>query len=268
MERVIDIDKSFDLEKTLKSGQCFHFKKVEDYFIVYGLNNVCKIKQVGNKLYINATDVYYWLSYFALDEDYEDIIAYLKSYARENNDTFSLESIEKGMGIRILRQPFFETCVSFIISQRNNIPRIRKIIFDMSERFSSRKIMLDGVEYKLFPSLDDLQKLSLEELKSVGLGYRAEYIYDFVRVFPDMIDRVRFDYEKDLEVLKSCKGIGDKVANCICLFAFNEYDAFPIDVWINKILEEEYTSKGKEFKKPKKYAGILQQFMFFTRRSE
>lgn len=261
-----NVDESFNLKKTLECGQCFHYKKEKDYYIVLGLNSIAKVWQENNILYIDSNDAQYWYNYFALDLNYNNICDYLIDLANLYDDSFAVEAIKKGKGIRILRQPFFETACSFILSQQNNIPRIRKMIFLLSDKYSSNKYYIDGVCYSCFPSADDLRRVSIDELKECGLGYRAEYLYDFVRNWDNIIDNVKFKYENDFKLFKSQKGIGDKVSNCICLYGFEEYDAFPIDVWMKKIIEKYYTSERKELKIPEKYAGILQQFMFYCER--
>ena len=125
-----------------------------------------------------------------------------------------------------------------------------------------------GDEFNCFPSPNDLKGVSEEEYKNLGFGYRSAYIKDFVENWDNIIDRVTSDYDSDFNLLKGCKGIGDKVANCICLYGFEEYDAFPIDVWMKRIIKEEYEDKGKKLNIPNKYAGILQQYMFYTKRLE
>ena len=210
MVEYLKID-NFDLVKTMECGQCFHYEKVGDKrYIVYGQKSVCEIEQLEDRFYIETDALEYWKSYFALDMNYGEILKYLKDFAEKNNDEFSLKSLEKGKGIRILRQPFFETCCSYILSQQNNIPRIRKMVFELSDKYSKNK------------------------------GYIAGDAFN----------------------------IGEKVANCICLYGFEEYDAFPIDVWMKRIIKEEYEDKGKKLNIPDKYAGILQQYMFYTKRLE
>ena len=271
MEHYITVDDSFDIVKTMECGQCFHYEKLRDNkYRVYGLNKVCEIEQENNIICIDCgnSDLDYWKIYFALEIDYSEIIEYLNDFCRKNNDEFGLRAIEKGKGIRILGQPFFETCCSFILSQRNSIPRIRKMIFALSEKYSRNQVYFNGCWSNCFPNYKDFDFVTLEELKGLGLGYRAEYLKEFADKWESISDKVKFDYKTDFELFKSCKGIGDKVSNCICLYGYNELDAFPIDVWMERIIKEEYTDKGKELKIPKKYAGILQQFMFYTKRLE
>ena len=263
----IKIDESFNLKKTLECGQCFHYLKEKDEYIVFGENSVCRASQNKDILTLDTTDYEAWKKYFALDEQYSNIIKYLVSFSKENDDLFSLQSINKGCGIRILRQPLFETCCSFILSQQNNIPRIQKMIFTLSEKYSSNTAILHGVKYSCFPSPEDLSKVSIEAYKAIGFGYRAEYIYNFIKIWSQLKNSLSGEYSKDKEILMSCKGIGTKVADCICLYGLHELDAFPIDTWMKKIINEEYKEKGKELIIPSQYAGILQQFMFDNKRN-
>lgn len=271
MEHYITVDDSFDIVKTMECGQCFHYEKLSDNkYRVYGLNKVCEIKQDKQIVCIDCEDngLDYWKMYFALDEDYSRIIEYLTDFCKSNNDEFGLRAIEQGKGIRILAQPFFETCCSFILSQQNNIPRIRRMIFDLSKKYSRTKVKFNGNTYYCFPHHRDFIYISEDNMRDLGFGYRAEYLKEFTDNWVEICDKIKFEYKSDFELMKSCKGIGDKVANCICLFGFLQYDAFPIDVWMKKVIKEEYSDKGRELKIPEKYAGILQQFMFYTKRLE
>lgn len=269
MEYFFTVDEYFDLEKIMECGQCFHYEKLRDYkYRVYGLNTICEIEQEGLNICIDTNKIDYWKMYFCLNEDYSKIVKYLVDFCKKNNDEFGLRAIECGKGIRILAQPFFEISCSYILSQQNNIPRIRKMIFALSEKYSREKVYFNGKWYSCFPHYRDFDLVSEVNLKELGLGYRAEYLKLFVDNWGLVSDKVRFDYNNDFELFKSCKGIGDKVANCICLYGYNEFDAFPIDVWMKKIIKEEYEDKGKKLVIPDKYAGILQQFMFYTKRLE
>ena len=268
---IYEVDDTFDLVKTMECGQCFHYEKIGEYrYFVYGHFSVCEVVQNKNVLNINTdpNHINFWEMYFKLDMDYSFIIDYLTDFCKKNDDEFGLRAIETGKGIRILAQPFFETCCSYILSQQNNIPRIRKMIFELSEKYSREKVNFNGNLYSCFPHFKDFDFISVENLRELGFGYRAEYLKEFADNWSNIADKVRFNYENDFALFKSCKGIGDKVANCICLYGYEEYDAFPIDVWMKKIIKEEYSDKGKELRIPEKYAGILQQFMFYTKRLE
>lgn len=259
----------FDLEKTLECGQCFHFTKLNlNEYLVCGLEKMCRIVQKGDNvtIYCSNEDVYYWVDYFSLNIDYDNILWYLQSIAIRNRDNFALNALRMGRGIRILKQPLFETCCSYILSQQNRIPRIQQMVFTLSEKYSTVKQELEGIEYSCFPSVSDLEKLDQKSFEDLKFGYRSEYLYDFVQNWKDTSNLFTNNYKKDKTVLKAQKGIGEKVANCICLYGLNELDAFPVDTWMKKIIQEEYTEKGKKLILPDKYAGILQQYMFYTKR--
>ena len=260
MKYIVNIDEYFDLEKTLNCGQCFHFHKIdENVYKVWGKNSICHIEQKSNQLYIDTNNLKYWIDYFDLDTDYKKIFDYLTEHCTKNNDQYSLRALSAGKGIHILRQPLFETCCSYIISQRNSIPRIQKTIFAISENFSSSSC-------NCFPSADDFIRLRISDLSCIPLGYRRDYLVNFYNNWNLIKTNLEKNYEEDFKTLCKIKGIGPKVANCICLYGLNYLDAFPIDVWIGRIIKQEYTDKGKELILPEKYAGILQQCMFYYER--
>ena len=167
----------------------------------------------------------------------------------KSNDDFVKVAYQFGSGIRILRQDLWEVIISFIISQNNNIPRIKKSIQMLCDEFNGR-----------FPTNDELLQM---DLSNKGLGYREEYIrnicscsiFDF-----GMLEGLT--YEQSNEVLMSFKGIGEKVANCILLFALHYLDAFPQDVHIKRIIDREYGGELPEWAKSK-YAGLFQQYIFY-----
>ena len=161
--------------------------------------------------------------------------------------------------------------ISFIISQNNNIPRIKKSIEGLCKIFSKTQITS---ELKSFPtaqeiiSFGDKNKI-LEKLKSVGLGYRDEYIY-LISLYtienPTWIDELKnMTYKDAFEKLISFKGIGKKVANCICLFGLHLINACPVDTWIQKIIDERYDGKIPSWMKSE-VAGIYQQYAFYYER--
>lgn len=258
---------NFNLEKSLTCGQCFHFEKKDDGYIIYGEDSVCFAKQDKMNLNIKSNNNDYWIHYFSLNENYTKINNYLMSHCNNNNDNFGLRSIIYGSGIRILKQPLFETCCSYIISQQNNIPRIQKTIFKISETFSTKIDVFDGKEYRLFPSYEDLKKCTIEDFKSLGLGYRAEYLYLFIQNWPEIEKEILSinTFEQHFEILTRQRGIGKKVANCICLYGLGHINAFPIDTWIQKVIDEEYNGK---IILPSCYSGIFQQYIFYTKRNK
>ena len=170
-----------------------------------------------------------------------------------------IKAIDFGYGIRILRQDLWETIVSFIISQRNNIARIRGIIDRLCRPFDD-----------VFPSPTLLKDYSEDDFKMLGLGYRAKYIVSLVKAV--LNGELDLDYLKTLSTQETMKylqkfnGIGSKVANCIALFSLHKIDAFPIDVWIKRIIDTHYNGEFP-IEKYAPFAGIVQQYMFFYARS-
>ena len=260
----------FDIEKTLTCGQCFHYQKYNNGYLVFGEKSICYLEQNKNTLIIKTSDLEYWKNYLSLNKNYKNINKILISHCHKHNDFFAIDCINFATGIRILKQPLFETCCSYILSQQNNIPRIQKMIFSLSKKYSTITDTFDGIEYKLFPSYNDLKDCKIEDYKELGFGYRAEYLHKFVQSWPQIEKKLQetTTYEEHFKILKTCDGIGDKVANCICLYGLNHLESFPIDVWMKKVLDEEYESKKKKIMLPPKYAGILQQYMFYTKRNK
>lgn len=205
-----------------------------------------------------------WRSYLALDEDYGRINEELISSAPEGADRDEFRfAVSCGDGIRILRQDKFETLVSFIVSQNNNIPRIKKIIAAMCEKYGR-----DGA----FPTPEALCDAGEDGLFALRCGFRAAYIYDAARKVADgaidlgAIDRCA-DYGKCAEELMKIKGVGPKVSACALLFGFGKTEAFPVDVWMKKALAERY-SAGFDPSCFGRYAGIAQQYIFYRERYE
>ena len=153
---------------------------------------------------------------------------------------------EFGSGIRILRQDLWEVIISFIISQNNNIPRIRKSIEKICAEVDGR-----------FPTCHEILDMDLSDK---GLGYRDEYLIDAADwwIWEDECPLVE---EPKTELMK-IKGVGEKVSNCICLFGMHQLDAFPQDVHIKRIIDREYDGKLSEWAESK-YAGLFQQYLFY-----
>jgi N-glycosylase/DNA lyase len=181
-------------------------------------------------------------------------------------------AISVSNGIRILKQPAWECLISFIISQNNNIPRIKKIIESLCKLYGN-EINFDNKTYYSFPSPEQLYKADLALIKA---GFRAKYIQDATnKVVEGEIDLSTI-YSKDKseaqEYLKKIKGVGEKVADCVLLFAYQRFDVFPKDVWIKKIITKLYNISDSEIElfatnKFKNLAGIAQQYLFYQARN-
>lgn len=220
--------------------------------------------QEGDRIYFDCSGEEFdtvWKNYFDMETDYAKIIACI-----DTDDTYLVSAAEYGKGIRILRQDLWEMIISFIVSQQNNIKRIRKCIHLLCEKYGEKKLSANGMEYYDFPTPRALANATAEDLYACNLGYRSRYIYETAnRVWRGDIDldRLRtldYDAAKN-ELLRLC-GVGTKVADCICLFALHKTDAFPRDTHINKVLAARYPD-GFPFEKYGENSGILQQYIFY-----
>ena len=265
--------KDFDIRQIAASGQCFRMEEKEDAVRVIAGNRYLEIRETGEcsgdgkqeKIFaFSCSDEEYdgfWREYFDLDYDYGRVKAGILP-----EDRYLRAAAVHGGGIRILRQDLWETLVSFLISQQNHIPRIRRCIRLLCEACGERKETEDGTVFYGFPSPENVAALSLEELQNCNLGYRAKYIRKTAedaaagRLCLEKIGGM--GYEEAREALKKCFGVGDKVADCVCLFALHHMEAFPVDTHIRQVLEREYP-RGFPFAQYKETAGILQQYMFY-----
>lgn len=274
---------TFELKDIFECGQCFRFNKQEDesYTGVVG-NNVINVKKIDNEIHIksvgqdNLEELV--VNYFDLNRDYEQIKDKLSKI-----DENMQKSISYGKGIRILNQDLWETIISFIISANNNIPRIKGIIDRMSERYGN-KIIFEGKEYYTFPTIDELSKASVEDLRALGLGFRDVRVYETTKMIKNKkVDLEQLKNEKDFNkvrnTLLTLPGVGPKVADCILLFStLKRWEAFPIDVWVRRVMNELYIKNPDETKVKKEeiekiayekfgnLAGIAQQYLFYWKR--
>ncbi len=254
---ILDSRDNFSLGSTVLSGQCFRWSEFENgYFGIVSGYPVTAF-QTGDKIEIHSSkeiDADFWRLYFDLDRDYTAI----------NDEIISLEPRLSqcetyARGVRILKQEPFEALCSFIISQNNNIPRIKGIISSLCEKFGKNL----GEGYA-FPTPLELSEATAEDFAALGLGYRAPYLVDAVR----RVNDGRFDICKACEMptdelrsmLLSIHGVGPKVAECVLLYGFSRLESFPVDTWIKKALRELLGNDTPILSSP--YAGIAQQYIF------
>lgn len=282
----IDGVSELDIEKIFDCGQCFRFERVENSqhaseFSGVAYGRFVSFAQDGDTLYIYGSDLAdfetVWRGYLDLDRDYREVE---RDVLEHSQNSALIAAIEYGRGIRILSQEPFECVISFIISQNNNIPRIKKIIEALSERCGERIELCDEAKKHLsgeripyaFPSAEALCTLGEAGLFEMKTGFRAKYIYDASsRVLSGelMLDTVRGeDTESAIDRLCEVKGIGRKVASCALLFGFGKYDAFPIDVWMKRVAEKYFGDEADTLSSRTfgDYAGIAQQYLFYYER--
>ena len=280
--------KNFNLGQIADSGQCFRMVPCDPevsqtaYRVISG-GHFLIVEQTGDKVTFHCPndEFAFWEHYFDLETDYD---AYIRGI--DPMDDYLSKAAAFGSGIRILNQDLWEMIITFIISQQKTIPAIRALVEALSERYGTRYKFPSTASgyYYAFPTPEELNRASLDELLALKLGYRAKYIK---RTCEDIcsgkldLDRLRgMDYADSMDALLSCYGIGVKVANCICLFGLHHIGAFPVDTWIKKILLREYAPKScctghvpetrlcealieENFSKYPGFAGVLQQYIFF-----
>lgn len=265
---------TLSLEKSFDCGQCFRFEPVSVFDRKYQVGGVAFGKYVvfaqdnENELYIyGATKQDYfnlWERFLALDCDYEAKQNRLKSLKSEHLD----KSVELGNGIRILRQEPWEALCSFIISQNNNIPRIKKIISSLCQKYGE-KIEFLGATHYAFPTYKALFEAGVDEIFALKTGFRAKYIFDACKTLLEKEDFLKNVKEADFssaeELLCSIKGVGKKVAGCVLLFGFDRGESFPVDVHIKRTLEK-YFPKGLDISLLGDCAGLCQQYLFYYER--
>ena len=263
----IKISDDFDLKKIVDSGQCFRPKEISSgvfRFIVR--ENILHISKREENLFeadCSAQDwERVWKNYFDLETNYADIRRDVENFAAgKSYEKILLNATEFGKGIRILKQEPFEMLISCIISQRKNIPSIRSSVEKICARFGRRV-----GEVNLFPRVEEFT----DDLTGLGLAYRKDYIKDALEKISDgainLAELKNFQDEELVEKLKTIRGVGDKVANCVALFAYHRVDRAPVDVWIKRAIDQDFHGENI-FEVFGKNAGILQQYVFYHKRS-
>jgi N-glycosylase/DNA lyase len=210
----------------------------------------------------------FWYNYFDLERDYSKIKSELSK-----NDTLLKKATQYGPGIRILNQEPFEVLISFIISQNNNIPRIKKCIDSICNMYG-KKINENGYS---FPKPEDLINITVDDISNCcHAGYRSSYIYDSCKMFlQNKFDKNTFanmNIDNARKILLNFKGVGPKVADCILLFTGSRQDVFPIDVWVKKIMCRLYNKDNNIYKfayeKFGDLCGFAQQYLFYMIREQ
>lgn len=265
----------FNLKYTLECGQCFRWKYLDGYYVGVIKDRVIKIRQDKDYLYVKSNNMdnieNVVRDYFELDKDYESIEKRIV-----NVDDYVKEAIKNTSGLRHLNQDFFETIISYIISANNNIPRISKSVNEISKRYGD-KIEFEGKEYYLFPTPKQLENVSIEDYRNCGVGFRDKYIYDTVMKINqkqvDLDSMQKMNTSNLRKELLNLMGVGPKVADCILLFSCNREEVFPIDVWVERVMEKLYfNNESTTKKKILEYAtshfgsdaGIIQQHLFYN----
>lgn len=275
---------TFNPDTIIKSGQVFRMYKDGEFYFAYSGDKAISFKEIQEgvwNFYATQEDwAKFWYFYFDFITDYT---VFNKKILRGNDD-FLKKSLEFSKGMRILKQDLWETMVTFIISQQNNIPKITRTINILCEKFGTLNYHeIDSVgslrNYYAFPTVEQIANLSIENLSDgTMLGYRAEYI---LKLAQDIQKRnyslkklTTLSYEEAIKKLQSVKGIGIKVSNCIALYGLHLMESYPIDTWMAKIIENDYSqySNTEDYMryintKYKGYQGYVQQIQFLYKRN-
>ena len=265
---MIDIQNlDFDVKKIAESGQCFRLNpNGEGGYTLVALGRVLRLSETPIGCALDCSQAEFdalWRDYFDLERDYADIRACV-----DPNDAFLNRACDYGRGIRMLRQDPWEMLITFILSQRKNIPAIRYCVEALCSRYGE-PIERAGERFFAFPSAERLAAQNERCLLDCSLGYRAKYVLAAARLVAggalELAGIASLADEELMQALLTVPGVGEKVANCVVLFGLRHMEAFPIDVWIRRALKEHFppdfdpASLGE-------YAGLAQQYIFYYAR--
>jgi N-glycosylase/DNA lyase len=268
----------FDMHKIADSGQAFRIRDIDEtHTELIAFDRYLQVADMGNgEFAFSCSEKEFssvWAGFFDLGRDYKAIVSSV-----DPSDDYLKAAASFSEGIRILKQEPFETTISYIISQRRSIPSITTSVERISALCGSKiavpKLKAPFVkplkdEYYAFPSPSELSSLSLKDIEGTGVGYRAPYITQassgFASGMIDPVSLAKLDDEALYKALTAMYGVGTKVANCVMLFAYARTARFPVDVWIQRIVDRYYNGSFDCSKYPGT-AGIMQQFMFYYER--
>lgn len=261
----------FNPTDVLDCGQVFRYEPYREGYLVFSADKACYVYTDGVKTTVESDDGDYFYKYFDLERDYAQIIAAAKAFGVPALSA----ACDKAKGLRILNQNSEEMIYSFIISQNNNIPRIKGIISRICAGIGEKR-EFDGREYYAFPTSDAIAKKEPEYYRALGAGYRDVFLSETSkRIAAEGIERLKNLNAAELKrELLTYKGIGPKVADCICLFGFGKADSFPVDTWIEKLYREDFGGTLTDRNKINayftemfgKYSGYVQQYLFYAKR--
>lgn len=268
--------KSFELPHIFDCGQCFRWNRQENNnYIGVAFGKVIEIEKRDKDVIIYNTNLddfnNIWCEYFDLSRDYESIKSEL------SKDELLKKAVEFGEGIRILKQDPFEMLISFITSANNRIPMIKRAIENISKTYGS-KLEYKGRIYYGFPSVEQLKDATIEEIDTLGVGFRSKYIIKAIEDLKhkkySLKDIMLGSDDECHEGLQNFSGVGPKVADCIMLFSMGKYSAFPVDVWVKRAMQFFYLAPDVSLPKIRAFgrekfgelSGFAQQYLFYYAR--
>lgn len=262
----------FDLRRIAESGQCFRWEPAASGGYRIPFRDRCLyIRPLENGgLELDCGEAEFrtlWRDYFDLENDYSGI----RGRVDRERDPYLFRAVQAGRGIRILRQDPWETLVSFIISQNRNIPAIRRSVDLLCRAAGEVREDRQGLAYHTFPEPERILRLDAAALDACRLGYRGKYVRAAALAAAEgrlSLNSLAEAGEEEARIaLTGLYGVGAKVASCVSLFGLHHLDAFPVDVWIRRVLEAEYPG-GYPYDRYSPYNGVYQQYMFAYSRSQ
>lgn len=268
----------FDPKHIFECGQCFRWHKQEDEsYTGVAKGRVINVSRQDDIVRIKNTNLEefntIWYDYFDFGTNYTDIKNNLKSM-----DEYLDKATDFGWGIRILQQDGWEMLISFIISSNNRIPMIQRAIENLSRNFGKYIGKYEGKDYYAFPTPEELNKATIEEIRACQTGFRDKYIKSttesVINNNEDVLSYRNLETEECLKELLKFNGVGPKVGDCIALFGMQKYDTFPVDVWVKRVMQEFYVEDDMSLPKIRKFAidkfgdlsGFAQQYLFYYAR--
>lgn len=273
---MIKINNDFDIDSTITCGQIFRYELIDDTYIIVIKDRVISIKKDGKYLLIESNNENNLLDvitdYFDLKRDYKKITSDLINMDKRLEDAVNYSS-----GLHMIHQDPFETVIEYVISQNNRVPSIANSLNMIALKYG-KEVIFNNKKYYLFPEYSKLKDVSVEEYRLCKVGFRDKYIYDIVQAINlNLLDLNKIYEMNDTDALNyliGFKGIGNKVASCILLFAYHKFNVYPIDTWVKKYMKDEYgieTEKDiKKFTNEKymEYSGLAIQYMFNYKRNK
>ena len=269
--------KDFNLDNIFDCGQCFRWNKQDDgAYIGVANSRALKISQEDDTVTFYDTSIEdfnnIWFNYFDFKTNYQEIKKTL------SNDSVLKAATDFGNGIRILNQDLWECVISFIISASNNIPRIKKIINTLCELCGDEINYMGEIHYS-FPTPEKIYSLGISGIAPIKAGFRDKYIISAAEFFLNDFNDAYFkslDYNSAKKELMKISGIGNKVADCILLFALSKRNSFPVDVWIKRVVEHFYFKEEQTIEIIQKFSqekfgelgGYAQQYLFYYAREQ
>lgn len=234
------LDVAFDLDFSLCCGQVFRWRKIDGWW--YGIvgENVVKIRQCGAQLEFENVHQEFVQNYFGLNDD----LAKIKSCV--GKDDYVRSALQRFEGLRIVRQLPWECLISFICATFKSISAIELMLKKLSIKYGEKQVF-NGLEFYTFPTIERLANASEDGLQECGLGYRAKYVQKTAKKILDetinLEDLKALPYFEGRKVLLDFSGVGLKVADCVLLFSLEKMEAFPVDVWVKRVILNHYANQ-------------------------